>query len=190
MHPDLNREPGILTEADRRYLNGEEPKSKQARYSRRKGIRKRTKNGLLDFHDLRRMEREERRRIANELENENQLYSSLRHLIAFANFLCRDADMDFEEVVRSGVELATYEPQIPTYTSDEELPDKINVLDDVTVHIKRHFSEIPRTEILREGLKQGYNLDHNELGFLLMSKSLDEEGWEALKEQYGPGADD
>lgn len=186
MPPKYERPKGILTEKDRLYLHREEePTSKQARYSRKTGIRQRVKNGILDFQHLRWIEKKERQRIFNEIHENNLLYSSLEHMIAFARFGSHDTSLDFEELVAGGVRLSTHEPRVPAIDDDVRYAAPLRLLDHVDVDIETHFNEIPRPTTLRAKLEDGIELNRQELGHLIQSDEMDKRGWEQLQDQYG-----
>lgn len=185
--PSVDRPPGILTKKDRQYLRGEEiPESKQARYERRKGIRQRIKNGLLDFQEIWEMDRGERRKVVENFDPQADLYTSLVYLIAFADFCAGDAGYEFEEIVSGGIQYSTYEPEERRKEVGEYESGEVHVLEDVTVNIRRHFTRLPAPNRLKDQLMRGEHLTQKELSILISSEVLDEEGWKRLQDVYGP----
>lgn len=188
--PNVDRPPGILTKKDRQYLRGEEvPKNKQTRYERRKGIRQRIKNGLLDFQEIWEMDREERRMVVDDFDPQADLYTSLVYLIAFADFCARDAGYEFEEIVSAGVQYSTYEPEERRKNIGEYESGEIQVLENVTVNIRRHFTQMSAPDQLYDQLMDGEHLSHRELSMLISSDILDEKGWKQLQSLYGAQRD-
>lgn len=184
--PSVDRSPGILTQKDRMYLREEDiPESKQARYERRKGIRQRIKNGLLDFQEIWEMDRDERKKIVEEFEPRGDLYTSLVYLIAFADYCSRDGGYDFEEIVSGGVQYSTYEPDERRKDISDYESGEIRVLEDVNVDISRRFTQMPAPTQLYDQLMDGEHLSYRELSMLISSGELDEEGWNQLQNLYG-----
>lgn len=188
--PDWNRPPGILTKKDRQYLRGEEiSENRQVRYERRKGIRNRVRNGLLDFQDIWEIDQDERRKIVDGFEPRADLYTSLVYLIAFADYCARDAGYDLEEIISGGIQYSTYEPDERQRDIGEYDSGEIQVLEDVTVNIRRHFKSMPAPNQLYDQLMDGEHLSYRELSMLISSGVLDEEGWNQLQSHYGARSD-
>lgn len=87
---DIDRERGILAEADRGYLlEKEEYGSRQTRYERRKAIRERVREGLIDFTLLfDELEHDEREKIFGsnltaQIQLDDNLEAGMRDALAF-----------------------------------------------------------------------------------------------------------
>lgn len=184
--PDWDRAPGILTKQDRQYLRGEdEPDSKQARYQRKKGIRKRVSNGVLDFQDIWSMDEEERRKITDELYEKGELHKSLVSMMAFLRYCARDADHDLEWIVRGGV-ITSMRNDGSAVIEENGRTGTQDVLDDVTVDISIEYERTRTSESLLEMYREGDVLNGDQLGQLIGSGLMTETDWEHLPEMYGP----
>lgn len=184
--PDWDRDPGILTKRDRQYLRGEDvPESKQARYQRRKGIRKRTSNAVLDFRDLWDIDVEERRKITEELYEEGELHKSLVCMIAFIRYCSLDVDHSLERIIRGGV-ITSMRHEGSTTIEENGRTDTMDVLDDVSVEISTDYKRIPTSESLLERYREGKTLNGEQLGQLIGSGLMTQEDWDRLSEMYGP----
>jgi hypothetical protein len=182
--PDADRPPGILTKKDRLYLQGEDvPETKQARYERRKGIRKRIRNALLDFQELWDLEPNERRKITSDMPSNTSLYTCLVHMFAFLRYCALDEGYDLEEIVASGVQVSKYEEGSTVVESE---PGMVDVLEGVTVTIDPRYHRQPKTETILEQLREGSVLSHRELVALIGSGLLTSEDWDKLRKEYGP----
>ena len=182
--PNPHRPPGVLTEKDRLYLQGEDvPESKQALYERRKGVRQRIKNGLLDFQEFWDLDAEERKKITSDLPPDTSLYTSLVHMFAFLRFCALDEGHDLEKIVASGVELSRREEGSTVVESE---PGMIDVLEGVTVTIAPRYHRQPNTETILEKFREGTVLSHREMVALIGSGLMTEADWDRLREEYGP----
>jgi len=160
-----DRDRGILTQGDREYLAGEsdiEPKSQSERNARSR-IRKRVRNGLLDFQYLANPELFDERDltqvwqyedesgklvtlssyhlddgIAHEPVLDPEIEDALIELIAFTFRVKPDSEY-FEAVIRSGVERAL-DRGFPEFELDEvavSVTDPETVADRVDRHMER-----------------------------------------------------
>lgn len=183
--PDPDRPPGILTKTDRLYLQGEEvPESKQARYERRSGIRRRVKNALLDFQVLWNMDPEERRKVTSDIPPDTSLYSCLVHMFAFLRFCALDEGHDLSQIVGSGVEISMREDGTTVLEADSETEA---VLEGVTVTIDPRYYKRPKTETILDRFREGKVIPQRQLTALIGSGLMTAEDWDQLREQYGPG---
>ena len=184
--PAWDRDPGILTKQDRQYLRGEdEPSTKQARYQRKKGIRKRISNAILDFRDIWDLDEEERRKITGDLYSEAELHKSLVAMMAFLGYCAKDADHDLEWIIRGGIIMAMRHEGSDTIEENGRA-DTIDVLDDVTVEISPEYKQIPTSESLLERYREGKTLSGEQLGQLIGSGLMTKEDWNQLSKMYGP----
>ena len=184
--PDWDRDPGILTKRDRQYLRGEtEPDTKQARYQRKKGIRKRISNAILDFQDIWNLEEEERRKITKELYTEAELHKSLVCMMAFLGYCSKDADHDLTRIIKGGI-ITSMRHEGSDTIEENGRAGTIDVLDDVTVEISPEYKRIPTPESLLEKYREGDVLSADQLAQLIGSGKMTEEDWDRLREMYGP----
>lgn len=196
MPPKFNRDRGVLTEKDRRYLrNGELPESKQGRYDRKASARERIENSIIDFHDVRLMPKQERRKIFDDMEYDDQLYYGLIAMISFAIYGAKDAGISEETLLEDAAKLATHGPRLPSgaEVSDEDMEKHEDtsgrLLDDVTVNIERHWVDVMYPHQILERLRDGDDLDAEEIGVLLLSGVVDEtNSWKLLEERFPEGA--
>ena len=184
--PNWDRDPGILTKQDRQYLRSEdEPDSKQARYQRNKGIRKRISNAILDFRDVWDLDEEERRKITGDLYSEAELHKSLVSMMAFLGYCAKDADHDLEWIIRGGVIMSMRHEGSDTIEENGRA-GTIDVLDDVTVEISPEYKQIPTSESLLERYRDGEALSGDQLGQLIASGLMTQEDLDRVPEMYGP----
>ena len=114
LHTERDR--GILTERDRDYLLGEVTyQDQQQQRNRRRHIRNRLKNGIIDFGILNRLEPRDRKQIVaslndssiesqKDIKSESDLLTEgLIGAIRFLYLLSYDADLPFEDILQQGV---------------------------------------------------------------------------------------
>lgn len=160
--------------------------SKQARSQRKKGIRKRISNAILDFQDLWNLNEEERRKITDELYAEGELFKSLVYMIAFLRYCSKDVDHDLEWIIRGSV-ITSMRHEGSTTIEENGREDTIDVLDDVVVEIAPGYKRVPTSDSLLEKYRSGEALNGEQLGQLIGSGLMTEEDWDRLQGMYGPG---
>ncbi|MFB6189866.1 MAG: hypothetical protein ABEI57_08275 [Halapricum sp.] len=105
-----DRSSGVLTPTDREFLQSEgdyyEGKNaRQSRYERRRGIRKRIVNSLLDFQDIAtHLDEEQRRKIFAQpeksgAESTTEFRGSIESLLGWIYLGCREEEIDFEHLL-------------------------------------------------------------------------------------------
>jgi hypothetical protein len=193
---EYDRPRGILTEKDRRYLRDDVlPDSKQAKYERRKGTRKRIRNGIRDFPTIRFLPPEERKKIFQDMEAGDELYRELSAAVAVIKYACDDADLSIEDLLAEGVRLGSHptrgdltppgenphspfeDPQNPMKTG------RFKTLRDVDVDIEYEYSDSYYPAKLRERFLSGGELNDEELLVLVKSDEFDDEVAEELQQR-------
>lgn len=104
---DQDRERGVLSPADRRYLQDSEAYSDQAAYERREAIKTRVREGLLDFSMLlSHLDADSRKEIFAAVDDFNVYPAVFAYLYLGITDTTEPADFGkehFEEMVRQGV---------------------------------------------------------------------------------------
>jgi len=151
MLSDDERGRGVLTPADRAYLRGEtEPASVQSERNTRARVRRRVTDALLDFEVLvRGLEERDREQVFEGLaEDGPAALDAMASAVALLYRGADDAGVDFERVLREGVNLA------------EAADDRAaTVVFDVTYHARSPAG-------LREKLASDEALSLTELAYL------------------------
>jgi hypothetical protein len=111
----VTRGRGILTETDRKYLLGEvEYDDNQQQRNRRRYIRDRARNGIIDFILLSELEKRDRKQIFSDFDSENildtkigagktQTFAGMCAAIRLFYIVSDDLDIDFESMLFNGV---------------------------------------------------------------------------------------
>lgn len=168
--PVLNydRGRGIFSPTDRKYLIGEtEYENRQDKYERRKAIRQRVKDGIIDLHFLVYIDDDERQKILSELSPGN-LKNGIGRLVGFAY---RALNGDLTEIERSiGTGLTGVMGPLARH--------------DVTVEIDvEHAHDVDEIE---ERFRKGERLSAAEKGILLEEGRITEEDLPDLKRPENP----
>lgn len=193
---EYDRPRGILTEKDRRYLRDDVlPDSKQAKYERRKGTRRRIRSGLKDFPAIRFLPPEERRKVFRNMDAGDDLYRELSAAVAVIKYACDDAGLSIEDLLAEGVRLGSHpargdltppgenphspfdDPQRPMKTG------RIKALRDVNVDIEYEYSDSYFPAKLRERFLSGGELNDEELLVLVKSDEFDDEVAEEIQQR-------
>jgi hypothetical protein len=164
---------GVLSPADRAYLRGEtDLASVQSERNTRARIRERLSDALLDFEVLvEQMEERDRDMVFGErlAEEGTEGFDALASAVAFLSDGVGRTDLDFETVLREGINLA------------EASEDRAATVElDVTFHALA-------ADQLREKLASGASLSLTEIAYLYESDAV---GREELAEYFeGPTED-
>lgn len=195
---EYDRPRGILTEKDRRYLRDDVlPDSKQAKYERRKGTRRRIRSGLKDFPTIRFLPPEERRKIFADMEVGDDLYRELSAAVAVIKYACDDADLSIEDLLAEGLRLGSHptrgdltppdkNPHSPS--DDPQRPMEtghLKTVRGVDVDIDYEYSDSYFPAKLRERFLSGGELNDEELLILVKSDEFDDEVAEELQQRPG-----
>lgn len=190
--PSDDRDRGILTPDDRKFLKGKkEYSSVQSERDVRYRIRKRIKNGILDFSLLfAHLDKNDRKQVfsnynapekfrddeagftsedVEELLSSTMFANSVSNTIAFLYLGVTDVGEDIIPVIKSAIHDA------------EE--NKGYLVDELTVKIEIGKTE-PDTEKLADKFRKGEPLSKEELGILLKSGEIEIEGTQ-LDEIFG-----
>lgn len=135
-----DRPRGILTNDDRKLLRGKvEYKHKQQYSDRRRTIRQRIANGLIDFSTIRNLLQEkDRKRIFHDLANEadieeSLLIESIRDMLYWTYFGFKEQNHDFEGVLTQAIEEAEKD------FARNYFGESIDVAVRFDVHLRRTF---------------------------------------------------
>jgi len=118
-----DRPRGFLTPDDRNYIrNDREYGTRQQHSNKRRTIRERIRNGILDFPVVHRFDWGQRQRIYDDVEYGSDLYRGLVAAIAFAYQAAETGagSVDFEELVEEGVEMGIRTLGTSVTTTEEE----------------------------------------------------------------------
>lgn len=192
---DKDRQRGIVTRKDRKYLVDQVLEgSRQLKYQRKKDVRERIKNGILDFPFIRFLPPKERREIFAKMQPGDDLYFAFAAAISVAKYACDDADLPFDELLEEGIELGTF-PARGDLTDPDESPHfpgdkgrlgktgRMKILRDVDVEITYKYSNSYFPDQLRRRFLEGQDLTDEELLMLVKSDVFDEEVAEELQER-------
>jgi hypothetical protein len=155
-----NRPSGVLTEADREFLesNGdyyEGENARQKRYQRRRGIRGRITQSLLDFQHIRTyLDDKLRGQIFDEpekngAESDTEFRAAIQSLLAWLYLGCREAGIDFEHLLETAVTRAEEDYQ------RENGGDIVDVEVDLDVEVTARYDGV---EELGRALEEGTTL--------------------------------
>jgi len=182
--PSDDRDRGILTPDDRKFLKGEKEYSNvQSERDARYRIRKRIKNGILDFSLLfAHLDKNDREQVfsnynpprkfrdedegftsadVEDLFNSTTFANSISNTIAFLYLGVTDVGEDIIPIIKSAI-------------SDAE-ENRGYLVEDLTVKIEIGKTE-PDTEILAKKFREGEPLSKEELGILVKSGEIEIEG--------------
>lgn len=174
---------GMLTDTDRKFLWGNvEYKHQNTGINRRKDIRGRVENGVLDLFYLTMLEDRDRERIFEELEantDPGELRSAIAGLVHFL-YLGLDGDLEwFEETLVHGIGNAEY-----TLGKEGTRYGQAEVNADITVSHGYNVDEIES----RYQAGRGNTLTPAEIGVLVRAGRLDPGDFEKLRTD-GPDPD-
>lgn len=162
---------GMLTQKDRDYLrDGELPDSRQARYERKKGTRKRIRATVLDFPFLWNMNQNERRKLFRETYEtsraKREFYDALQSMISFV-YWAVDNDPEIskpfevlETIYRHGIEAAMDGNELIVPTIDR----------------------IPNPEAIYTRFQNGEDISEMEIAILARSGTLTEDDLDELED--------
>lgn len=159
---------GMLTKKDREYLIAtrqggkfyEGENAKQSRYERRKGLRSRIINGIIDFQLMAFLSIKDREKVEEELDIETYPEGTFAPVIEFLFEAVGRNEKDLERIIAEGIDRA-YIHGVKTGSIDE-LAESV----DVNVDIETS----PTPEKVLEKYEQHGILTHRELGILVQHK--------------------
>lgn len=182
---DIDRPAGILTRKDRRYLYHDQlPESRQGRYERKKGCRERVANGLRDFHFIRWLPPDERRKLYADMGTGSELYKSLVAAVSVVTQACDASSVPLEELLEDGIELGMTESRGDL--AEPEVGGWVETgsgkqLDRVDVNVRKHYRDVYFPEVLKQRWLDGDQLTQDELASLVNSDWFDDEAYEELQ---------
>jgi hypothetical protein len=113
---NLTRERGMLTKTDRKYLRGNiEYDDKQQQRNRRRHIRQRVRNGIVDFNLLDMLEERDREQIFSEVGTSNiatskvgsgktELFVGMCAMVELLYKVSEENGISFEEIIENGIQ--------------------------------------------------------------------------------------
>jgi hypothetical protein len=166
----LTRGRGILTETDRKYLLGEvEYDDKQQQRNRRRYIRERVRNGIIDFILLNKLEDRDREQIFSDLDSvhianaktgEASTFTGMCAAIELFYIASNGADVSFEDILKNGVRDAEKEltgRRLMNIQLEKEFDDGTEVTSsEQTVEFQMSLSE-SEMRTIRELVENAYD---------------------------------
>lgn len=180
MTDDRDRPRGILSSADRQYLRNPDEYSRQAAHERKKAIRERVWNTVLDFGLLSELSRDRRQSILRSNDPEKSegkpvshfdLEASLAWMLAFAHQLSTDLGVPVEpnpphdELKSRTFEIALEEGLGRAYTEDSL------VVEDVTLRVDAQH--VPGLNRIRNRIEAGRSPSPQTIQYLLETDEID-----------------
>jgi hypothetical protein len=193
-----DRDPGILTYDDRKYLFGEKKASEGTEAQLRQRLRDRIRNGLLDFEILLYcLDDRDVQTIFSEISGPTQMVDSparevrdgVLSTLAFIYFGVTEFSHDqFDELLEDAIETSSRR-------SSERRDGHHQWRADADVNINVNWEvHAWRNDKLMEKLRNGDPLTDRELGMIIRYGDLDDEDWQRIRGEIAegppPGLDD
>lgn len=178
---EMERPRGILNDADRQYLYGvKEYDTRQSEYERRKGIRERVSNGLLDIQILTLLDAEQQERVVQQV-GDGELRESFADFVAFLYLQLDTGETGIGEWLEEAVSLGVtkgYDQK----RAEGEYYGHPHVEVDIDVEDAYNVDEIE--DRLEEGY--GHTLTPAEIGILVREGRVDVDELEQLDNTPDP----
>lgn len=168
----LTRGRGILTETDRKYLLGEvEYEDRQQQRNRRRYIRDRVRNGIIDFTLLDNLEERDRKQIFSDLDSnetistktgvgKTKIFAGMCAAIQLFYTASSESDVPFEPIIENGIREAEEEltgRRLIRLQIEKEFDDDVEITSsEQPVEFEMSISET-EVEALRDLLANAYD---------------------------------
>lgn len=178
------RQPGLLTYDMREFVLGEKVLEGQAFNQARQRLRDRIRNGLADFEYLYLLSDNDRHTIFSGLEDTPwpdedadpgmmAMGRGIEHLFGFLyDGVGRRSPASFESYLRNGIE-----------GMHPRTSDRGHLIPDASVNIDVSWHLRPDPKIARERLRNGEELDEQDIGVLVKYAELTDEDWRRIQDQ-------
>ena len=194
---DDDRDRGILSTADREYLQSPEGYSRQASNERENAIRNRVWNAILDFDLLTSMSPEQRRAILGSGDPQSERHKPAMHIeferalawtIAFAHQLATDLGTAVEPLPPDGdFKSRSFEIHLQEGLERAYIEENL-VLEDLTLHTDA--KKVPGLSEIRNRVAEGKRVSPQTVQYLMETDQIETEGYfEFLAEELGVDPD-